>query len=66
MKTGVFDCGIGDCSSFDIELTFTGSGNNDTYALNSRFTIVPIPSTILLLGAGIIAFAGYKRKFRKK
>ena len=63
-KSGIFDCGAGGCEYFHISLAFLGSGHNDSYTLNSRFEIdvVPIPSTLLLLGSGIFSLLGLRRR----
>jgi hypothetical protein len=61
---GVYDCGVGGCTSFDIQFGFDGSGDGDTYALNGRFEIVPEPATMLLFGAGLLGLAALRRKIR--
>jgi hypothetical protein len=66
-KEGTFECGAGGCGSFSISFGFTGSGNNDSYTLNGRFEIgpVPIPSTLLLFGSGIFALVGLRRRVHR-
>lgn len=67
-KTGTFSGGDGSYDTFDIRIGFTGSGGNDTYALNGRFeinsTAVPEPSTLLLLGSGMIGWVVFRKKFK--
>lgn len=63
-SSGLIDCdALGGCDSFDIEISFIGSGDGDTYALNSRFAI-PEPATMLLFGAGLLGLAALRRRIR--
>jgi len=36
------------------------------YGMSSTLTVVPEPTTMLLLGSGLIGLAGFRRKFKKK
>ncbi len=47
-------------------ITFEGL-ENDVYGIdNVTYSPIPEPTTMLLLGTGLIGLAGFRRKFRKK
>lgn len=62
-----YDCTLlpdGQCDSFDLQIAFTGSGGGDSISFTARHEItpVPIPSTMLLFGTGLIGLARFRRK----
>ena len=64
-KTGTYNGGTPPYTDFDIRFAFKGSGGEDAYGLTGRFEVVPEPSILLLLGAGLLGVAGLRRKFKK-
>jgi hypothetical protein len=60
-----FDCtalGDGQCDSFDVQVSFTGSGGNDAFSFTARHEInVPEPTTAALVGLGLVAMAVARR-----
>jgi hypothetical protein len=67
-----FDCTLlpdGQCDSFDLQISFTGSGGGDSYSFSARHEInpVPEPATLFLLGSGFLGLMGFgRKKFLKK
>lgn len=52
-------------TSITIDVSYSGDGYIIDYSELRGITAVPEPSTLLLLGAALIGFAGFRRKFKK-
>ncbi|WP_416336910.1 PEP-CTERM sorting domain-containing protein [Crocosphaera sp. UHCC 0190] len=62
------NCGTAGCGKVEIELSFTGSGGGDSYALTGGYFVEPVPEPLTILGAGAaVGFGGlFKRKLAQK
>jgi hypothetical protein len=58
----------GTCDSFDLQISFTGSGGNDAISFTAIHTLdpapIPEPATFVLLGLGLLGTAFVVRKRR--
>jgi hypothetical protein len=64
-----FDCttlGDGQCDSFDLLVSFTGSGGSDAISFTARHQVdpVPEPATFVLVGLGLLGTACVVRRRR--
>jgi hypothetical protein len=62
-----FDCttlGDGQCDSFDLQVSFTGSGGGDAFSFTARHEInpVPVPPAVWLFGSGLLGMVGIARR----
>jgi hypothetical protein len=66
--SGTYGGGAPPYTTFGIQFGFTGSGGDDVYGLTGRFEVnpVPEPTTLVLLGSGLLGAVGLKRARRKK
>jgi hypothetical protein len=55
---------LGGIVDFAVGYGTDGSYYNDTTGLSATITTVPVPSTLLLLGSGLLGLGGWRR-FRK-
>jgi hypothetical protein len=62
-----FDCttlGDGQCDSFDLQVSFTGSGGDDAISFTARHEInpIPVPPAVWLFGSGLLGMVGIARR----
>jgi hypothetical protein len=62
-----FDCtalGDGQCDSFDLQVSFTGSGGDDAISFTARHEInpIPVPAAVWLFGSGLLGMVGIARR----
>jgi len=66
-ETSLASLGLSDTSYFNGTYTVTGYGDHSVnYTLTGTFDTVPLPSTVLLLGSGLMGLVGlrYRRKLK--
>ena len=68
--TGQFDCAlVAGCQGIFLSMGFNGLGGGDTYQIGGRFDVdpaapIPLPASVLLLGAGLGALGVTARRRR--
>lgn len=59
----------GTIDSFDLLVSFTGSGGNDEFSFTAIHEItasqIPEPSAITLLASGLLGMLAFRKRFRK-